>query len=414
MEQQIQMEAGVEKQFDYIARTLVGTNFDESYLHKIFEKMAAGIKSFEVEPDRPLYFGEDRLDLKVIVGPARNNPGTSVLQAIDATLVKAIEIPRVIIQEEKGNILVNVPSLDERLSHPPTAKTLEPGLHDEFDAIKKKYEYEINRDLLHLLKQAPDIFNRLQAKHDFKVNFTVPPEHHSAQAQLLTDSIIHNRFSSYFNLTPFEIFGMLRHQQPVLKTLVKTRGVDKEAPFNERLYKSWIKLNFDARQADGSYEMKFIDTRKGASMMEALKNYNFLQMNHPVGTRRIMYMLKKGALVDVDNGNPIGEKRIRIGADPGMQMRLKLYTLDGTPIYNHNEYLKQGLRTEVSEVVSLYLTDNSKGNQPRKPNSERPIKTIVVPINKDSSNDRSAGQRQTPKQKHRQRNNQPGNKRNII
>jgi|GEM_PF-4987936 len=389
MEQQFMMEPATAQQFERIVNKLEKTNYGEGFRNKIAEKMAAGIKEFVIPADAPMYFGGDRLDLQAVIGTIKDDPGKSVLKGIDASLTKEIKIPAVVLQEQgAGNILVNVPNLDQRLSHPPTSKTLGPGLHEELGAMKKKYSEEINRDMQLLMHKAPDLFNLLQAKHNTSLTFTVPPEYLSQQAKIVAESHLQNTFSSYFNLTPIEIYGMLKNGLPVHKTLFTTKQDQASGQQQgSQQFTKWIKLNFNERRLDGSYKVDFIQTKEGAFISDALKRYNFLELDNDLGRKNIIYHLRKAGLIEVTNGNPVGEKKLLIAADPGYQMKLKLFTQDGAIIYNHNDYLKVGLKKEVGEVISLPVVDyrRRQGNtNNEQPQSARPLKTLVVNMEGDS------------------------------
>ena len=382
MEQEFTMEPTTAQQFQQIAKTLEKTKHNEGLRAKIAEKMMAGIREFTIPGDTPHVFGKDRLEIDVIIGTVKEDPTRTVLKGLDARLTKEIKIPAVVLQDASGHVLLNVPQLDERLGNPVNVKSLSPGLHEEMGAIKKKYSEEINRDMQLLMQSAPDIFNLMQAKHNVQLPFTVAPELLSKQAQLIAETHVQNTFSSYFNLTPIEIYGMLKNGNAVNKNLFTTKKYpNAEGKMERKQFNAWIKLNLKERNSDGSYKIDFINTKKGAFITDALNKYNFTELNNDLGRSNIIFHLRKGSLLEVTNGNPVGEKKLLIAANPGYEMRLNLYRQDGTPIFNHNDYLKVGLKKEVSEVVTLATVDYRRGSRPAAQQDTTPLQPIVININ---------------------------------
>ncbi len=425
MEQPFNLDETTTAQLERIANTLFKTGYGEEFTPKIAEKLAAGIKEFVIAADHPLMFGKDELALQVVIGQTKKDPPSTVLKGIDAYLTKSIKIPPVVIQDQSGHVLLDVRNLDGRLANPPVMATMPPAMHEDFSNFQKKYKEEINKDMQFLMKAVPDVFNLLHAKYNPALGFAIPPEMTEQQGKIIADHYVHNMFSSYFNLTPLEIYGMLKNKLPVNKDLFKTSKADpavtesngQKQP-SER-FNAWIRVNFNERGQDGNYLIEFVKTRKEAKIWDALSKYNFLELNNDVGKISTIHHLKKAGLVELTNGNTVGEKKVLVGADPGYQMRIKIFKLSGDPIRYHNSYLKNPLEKKISEVVSLpkvaYRSDrrsNGAASPGEKAIDLPPAKSVVYvpgaqPVVENATKEHNAD---TYHRRNNQRNIAPGEK----
>lgn len=347
MEQPIILDETLQKDYARIESRLLNTNYPDEFAPRILEMLAAGQREFTVRGTTPVEQGADRMQINLIIGPANKDKTMTVLQAMEVELTVSPHIPNLILKDSTGKEVLRTLDLDEKITKASTSGLFHPGKDNERAA--KAFASEISKDMQLLMKEMPAVFNLLTVKHNPPLNFDIPADLQQQQAKIISDNHIQNTFSSFYNLTPTEMYGMLKNGLPVYKQIFE----------DGQQTRKWLRPT-DEKDASGRMKIWAIRTGDDTSIYTALDKYNFLELRNPMGLQAVARTLEKANLAMVTNTNDKGEKYVLIGAKPGYYMDLVMYTLDRQSIRNHNDYLKNPLTKTKGEVFALPTSSQQK------------------------------------------------------
>lgn len=385
------MKPEVQKDYDRIIKNLEGTGRGTEHQPLVAEYLEKELKAFFLQKE---YDFPDGVKMYEEMHYGQNEKKTGMYpQRVYAELHIPVEIPT----KEIEGILTG--DLENRLQNPPDAELVTPENRHEFEAMSVRHQQEISRDLKVIMEKEPDIFVQFLEKYKPKVDFAIPEELKKKQEQLHEDHHPTNTFSSYFNLSPLEIYHSLRYGTAAIhKTLFRKAKPGEEValhpdgtPQNVK-YSTWVKVDYSQPPDEfGAHPVIMPKGKRNFSLVRDLNLHNFNEMlSESLGrSDKIQFMMKGGPAVFTNN-NPTGERKVIAIADP-FAGEVKLRKLNGEPIYNHNDYLKNPVIREVEKFKEI--TRRKQGTEqtlPRPTVSRAPFAKGVTPEGKRS--DRFTGQ----------------------
>lgn len=333
--------------YDRITNQLVKTGYGESQHHKVAEYVKEGKMEFPLR--YTLTFGTDTLNLVPRYAPDENGQGP-YQQEVHAVLYKGIDIP----PEKIGP--VDTLNLESRFQNPPNPELITPENQHEFMLMEHEYRGQINADMKILMEQKPDIFIRFMEKYRPQLDFEASPALVKQQEQLRTDHKIDVLISSYYNLSPLEVYNALRFERAINKDLFRKpkEGEPAEKRPDGKIenirYNAWVKpkLN-EALDENGRIQMQMWTKEWGFNLVRELNLYNFREMqSENLGRNDKIYFMKKGVAATFTNVNATGDRQVRAIADPEVK-KVELYKMNGEKILNQKDYLKKQVISEAEQ-----------------------------------------------------------------
>lgn len=351
------MEQKEKNMYDRITNQLVKSGYGDGQHHKVAEYLKEGKLDFPLH--YTFLFSPDTLNLEPRFAPDESGRGP-YLQEVHAVLNKGIEIP----PERIGS--VDTFELNNRFKNPPNPEFVTPDNQQEFIALQQAWQQQINGDMKILMEQKPETFVRFMEKYNPQLDFDIPPAIVRQRDQLREEHTISVTISSYYNLTPLEIYNALRFDRAINKDLFRKpkEGEPSEQTPDGKVknisYNAWVKPNVKQPPDEkGRVQMQMWTKEWGFNLVRELNLYNFREMQSDnLGRSDKIYFMKKGVAVTFTNANSNGERFVKAIAMPGDKL-VDLYKLSGERISNQKDYLKKPV---ISEAEQYRRNNNQQQN----------------------------------------------------
>jgi hypothetical protein len=288
------------------------------------------------------------------------------------------------------------------LKNRPSEQMVNPFNKEEFDKLMHVHNAEVESKMGFLFQHAPAVFDALYVKYKPDVQIQPSPEMVKTMQTLENDQVKFNTFSTYYNLTKLEMYNLM-DGGAIFKTLFKTNkegvpavgqnAAQQNEPAKDNRYKAWVRVDFDNRRPDGSFEIKMFHENRNFNLRELFSNYNFKETNDRFSRGDVVKFLEKGSKILVTNLNDTGEKELLVRANPEYK-DLDKFKLTGEPIRSPKDYLKNQLAVEVADVVSLKKAGDLQRNNDRVPMTAEKIQEKAA-VFQSAKTIYSAGQKKT-------------------
>lgn len=229
---------------------------------------------------------------------------------------------------------------------------------EEFDRLLFVHNAKVEEKMKFVSEHAPEVFNALYAKYKPTLELPITPEMQKRQEELQRGLVKYNTFSTYYNLTKLETYNAM-DGGAINKTMFKVNRSDEQTQQNtqvditkENKYKAWVRVDFNNKRNDGSYEMEMFHENRNFNLREVLSNYNFKETNDRFARADVVKFLEKGSKVMVSNLSESGDEKVLIRANPEYK-NIDIFKLSGEAIKSPKAYLKNPLAVDVADVVSL-------------------------------------------------------------
>lgn len=374
-----------------LLETVTKLGFSDDVKSQIRESMNGGLAQFSAYEQ--MRMGADIVDYQLNFSPSKNATNTNVyLNGIDVLLEKDIPVPH------KTVLGLDTREVETLLMNKPDPEVMNVGNMDDFNRLMFVHNAKAEEKMKFLSEHAPEVFNALYVKFKPDVDVVISPEMAKQQEDLQKGLIKMNSFSTYYNLTKLELYNGL-DGGAIFKTLFKVNKEEQSAnkqtePQQDNKYKAWIRLDFDKKRPDGSYEMQMFHENRKFDLREVLSLYNFKETSNRFDRAEVIKFLQKGSKFTLTNLGDSGEKQVIVRANPEFK-NLDLFKLSGEAIKNNNFYRKNPMSVEVGASVSLKKANgvnNSPEQKSMSPDTKNELASRFNQVKSELKND----QKKTP------------------
>ena len=374
-----------------LLETVTKLGFSDDVKSQIRESMNGGLAQFSAYEQ--MRMGADIVDYQLNFSPSKNATNTNVyLNGIDVLLEKDIPVPH------KTVLGLDTREVETLLMNKPDPEVINVGNMDDFNRLMFVHNAKAEEKMKFLSEHAPEVFNALYVKFKPDVDVVISPEMAKQQEDLQKGLIKMNSFSTYYNLTKLELYNGL-DGGAIFKTLFKVNKEEQSAnkqtePQQDNKYKAWIRLDFDKKRPDGSYEMQMFHENRKFDLREVLSLYNFKETSNRFDRAEVIKFLQKGSKFTLTNLGDSGEKQVIVRANPEFK-NLDLFKLSGEAIKNNNFYRKNPMSVEVGASVSLKKANgvnNSPEQKSMSPDTKNELASRFNQVKSELKND----QKKTP------------------